>query len=114
MTYTLIWGITADRHGISSSELEDFFKRMLGPDIRITKNLDKGSFKVAKDFENLDDARTAVRTITRAYPHQGFWQNIDHDWQDIVDETGDTVYCEECGDSALDCKCKLAKSTIPA
>lgn len=112
--YTLIWGIVANSHGIASVELEDFFKRMLGGDIRVTKALNKGSFKVAKDFETLNKARETIEKITRAYPHQGFWEHISHDWQDIVDETGDTVYCEECGESALDCECRLAKNTIPA
>jgi hypothetical protein len=104
MTFTLIWGITADQHGISSAELEDFFKRMLGPDIRTIKDLDKGSFKVAKDFDSLDKVREVIETVTRAYPHQAFWQHINYDWQDVVDEKGDSVECDECGVSIPECE----------
>jgi hypothetical protein len=102
--YTLIWGIVADSHGIASSELEGFFKRMLGNDIRVTKDLNRGSFKVAKDFESLDKARDAIENITRAYPHQAFWKNINYDWQDVTDETGDSVECDECGTRIPECE----------
>ena len=112
--YTLIWGVVGDSHGVSSAQLEEFFQRMLNNGGRVTVDVSKGSFKVAKDFASLDGARGALKSITRAYPHQAFWEHINYDWQDIVDEAGDTVYCEECGDSAVECKCKSESVKAPA
>jgi len=104
--YKLIWGIVADSHGIDSSQVEEFFKCRLGGDICITKNFSKGSLKVEKSFDNVNAAKATVERVTSAYPRQAFWKNIDYDRQDLVDENGDAVYCEDCGDAALDCECK--------